>query len=164
MAERALVGEAQVGTAVGEREPDPDVRGQGPVRLADQQLAAHAEVGQQRVLARRTATGTCRGAGARPGAPGQRGLESAGPARWRRTARGCRTAAVVDGAADDVVLQAARGRSRPRAVQARRGLLLRGEPAAPETLGRPWRRRTVAVRPPPSRSPRSTGGVRPLPR
>ena len=49
--ERPLVGEAQVRTAVGEGEPDPDVRATAAGRVPDQQLAAHAQVGEQRVVA-----------------------------------------------------------------------------------------------------------------
>ena len=49
MAERALVGEAQVGAAVGEREADADVRVKGTVGVADQELAAHPQVREQRL-------------------------------------------------------------------------------------------------------------------
>ena len=45
-AERALVDEAQLRAAVGEREPDPQVRLVRASRLPHQQLAAHAEVGE----------------------------------------------------------------------------------------------------------------------
>ena len=48
MAECALVGEAQVRAAVGEREPGPHVRRQRAVRFPDEHLAAHAEVGEHR--------------------------------------------------------------------------------------------------------------------
>src|SRR6185437_9840443 len=50
VAERALVGEPQFRARVGEREPDPDVWGHRLPRLAEQQLAAHPEVRQQRIL------------------------------------------------------------------------------------------------------------------
>jgi hypothetical protein len=45
--EGALIGEAQVGAAVGEREAGADVRREGAVRVADQQLAAHPQVREQ---------------------------------------------------------------------------------------------------------------------
>jgi hypothetical protein len=51
VAERALVGEAQVWAAVGEREAGTDVRRQGTVRVADQELAAHPQVREQRFAA-----------------------------------------------------------------------------------------------------------------
>jgi hypothetical protein len=44
VAEGALVGEAEVGAAVGEREAGADVRIEGTVRVADQELAAHPQV------------------------------------------------------------------------------------------------------------------------
>ena len=50
MAEGALVGEAQVGAAVGEREAGADVRRQRAVGLAHQQLPAHAQVGEERLV------------------------------------------------------------------------------------------------------------------
>ena len=53
VAERPLIGEAQVRAAVAEGEPDPDVRRQRLGPVADQQLAAHAQVGEQRVVAGR---------------------------------------------------------------------------------------------------------------
>ena len=82
VAERALVDEAQLGPAVGEGEPDPQVRRQRPVRLADQQLAAHAQVGRaarrrrrgsHRYLPRRRAPATARpaSAGGEVGGAGQ---------------------------------------------------------------------------------------------
>jgi hypothetical protein len=48
VAERALVGEAQVRAAVGEREAGADVRREGTVRVADRELAAHPQVGEER--------------------------------------------------------------------------------------------------------------------
>jgi len=51
VAEGALVCEPQVWPAVGKRKPDPDVRRQRLIRRANQQLAAHAEVSQHRVVA-----------------------------------------------------------------------------------------------------------------
>jgi len=50
VAEGPLVGEAEVGAAVGEGEPGPYVRRQRPVRVADQQLAAHPQVGEERLV------------------------------------------------------------------------------------------------------------------
>jgi hypothetical protein len=44
VAERALVGEAQVWAAVGEREAGADVRRERAVRVADGELAAHPQV------------------------------------------------------------------------------------------------------------------------
>jgi hypothetical protein len=49
VAEGALVGEAQVGAAVGEREAGADVRIEGTVLVADQELAAHPQVREQRL-------------------------------------------------------------------------------------------------------------------
>jgi hypothetical protein len=48
VAERALVGEAQVRAAVGEREASADVRGERTVRVADQELTAHSQVREER--------------------------------------------------------------------------------------------------------------------
>jgi hypothetical protein len=50
VAEGSLVGEAEVGAAVGEGEPGPHVRRQRPVRVADQQLTAHPQVGEERLV------------------------------------------------------------------------------------------------------------------
>jgi hypothetical protein len=51
-AERALVDEPQLATAVGEAEPRPQVRLVGLRRLLHQQLAAHAEVGDEGLAGR----------------------------------------------------------------------------------------------------------------
>ena len=62
-AERALVDEPQLGPVVGEGEPDPQVLLVRRAGRLDQQLAAHAQVREQRlVLVERAATGTCRAA------------------------------------------------------------------------------------------------------
>jgi hypothetical protein len=50
VAEGALVGEAQVWAAVGEREAGADVRVERTVGVADQELAAHPQVREQRFL------------------------------------------------------------------------------------------------------------------
>ena len=75
MPERALVHEAQIGAAVGEREPGPDVRGERPVRLADHELAAHAEVGDQGVGIDGQPQVLAAPADIADGGPGQRGRE-----------------------------------------------------------------------------------------
>jgi hypothetical protein len=49
MPERSLVRKAQVRAAVGERKAGADVRRQRAIRVTDQQLAAHAQVGQHRL-------------------------------------------------------------------------------------------------------------------
>jgi hypothetical protein len=49
MAEGALVGEAQVWAAVGEREAGADVRVERTAGVADQELAAHPQVREQRL-------------------------------------------------------------------------------------------------------------------
>ena len=48
-AERPLIDETQLGTAVGESEADPQVRLVRAHRLHDQQLSAHPEMGDQRI-------------------------------------------------------------------------------------------------------------------
>jgi hypothetical protein len=50
VAKGPLIGEPQVRPRVGERETDPDMRGQRPLRIANEHLAAHAHVGQQRLI------------------------------------------------------------------------------------------------------------------
>jgi hypothetical protein len=50
VAEGSLVGEAEVSAAVGEGEPGPHVRRKRPVRVADQKLAAHPQVGEERLI------------------------------------------------------------------------------------------------------------------
>ena len=54
VAERALVGEPQLGTGIGEGEPDPDMWRYGLPRVAEQQLAAHPQMGQQGILGGRS--------------------------------------------------------------------------------------------------------------
>ncbi len=49
--ERALIDEPQVMAAVAELEPGAQMRPEWRLRIPDQQLAAHAQVSQQRVLA-----------------------------------------------------------------------------------------------------------------
>ena len=105
--ERPLVGEAQVGTGVGEGEPDPHVRGQRPVRLADQQLPAHAQVREQGVLAHRQPQVLAPAPGAIQAAPGQRGLEVGRPGQVPAHGARVQHADGVDGPAGDVVFQAA---------------------------------------------------------
>ena len=107
VAERALVGEAEVGAAVGEREAGADVRRELAVGLADQQLAAHAEVreeclviveGEPHVLAAAFRAGE-RAADHRGGEPGRAGGVAADRARVKDLGGG-------DGAADHVAFEA----------------------------------------------------------
>ena len=106
VAERPLVGEAQVGTVVVEGEQDPHVRGQRPVRLADEQLAAHAQVREQGVLARRQPQVLAPAPGAVQAAPGQRGLEVGRAGQMAAHRARVQDLDGLDGPADDVVLQA----------------------------------------------------------
>ena len=120
VAERPLVGEAQVRAAVGEREPDPDVRRERPVRIA------HAAAGRSSRGARAgrprppTATGTCRAAGRRRGCarPG-RTAKSAGPAGVPAHGARVQDADGLDGPARPRDVRGRAGPSRPRAAQAR---------------------------------------------
>ena len=50
VAERALIHEPQVGPGVGKGESGAHVAGERAAWLADQQLPAHAEMGEQRVI------------------------------------------------------------------------------------------------------------------
>ncbi len=53
MTECPLIAEAQVRAGIGESETDPDVRSQRAGGVTNEQLPAHAKVGEQRVLAHR---------------------------------------------------------------------------------------------------------------
>jgi hypothetical protein len=116
MAERPLIGEPQVGPGVGEGETDPDVRRNGPARITQQQLAAHAEVGEQGILGhRRRARRRLRhgqpqvlAAAARPGdgEPARGGGEVAGAGLVPPHRAGVQHLGRTDGAPDNVPFQA----------------------------------------------------------
>jgi hypothetical protein len=61
--ERPLVGESQVGSAVGEGETNPDVGGDRTLWITEEKLPAHAEMREQGILGYRTAARRSRGHG-----------------------------------------------------------------------------------------------------
>jgi len=107
VAERPLVGETQVRTLVGEGEPDPDVPGHGTFRIADYQLTAHPQVGEQGILGDRQpqvlAPASCAGEG--PAA--QYRLEVGRPGQMAPHRPGVQHLDGVDGAPHHVLVEAA---------------------------------------------------------
>ena len=116
MAERPLVGEPQIGPGVGEGETDPDVGRNGPARITQQQLPAHAEVGEQGVLGHRRRVRRpfhhgqpqvlAAAARAGDGEPARGGGEVVGAGRVPPHRAGVQHLGRADGAADNVQFQA----------------------------------------------------------
>ena len=106
MAERPLVGEAQVGPVVGKREHGSHVRRQGASGVAHEQLAAHPQVCQQRILAHRQPEVLPAAARARDLAAGQGVREVGGSGQMAAHGPGVQHGDLVDGAAGHVLLQA----------------------------------------------------------